>query len=143
MSDYYPDKSKEYFVISIVGEFLQSTRVWVYGLFGGMEEQDILKLKYDDLDKEEKEELDKYLSLKEVTTIATSFIRFDKRKKRYIITVGDYEKMVEAINSRLVSNIMMGLVRKGSLECGWDEERNDFCFWKVKEGDTDEDEKNI
>ena len=138
----WKDPNKEYFIISVIGEFLQATRVWVYGLFGGMEEKEILKLKYDDLDNEEKEELDKYLSLKEVTTIAKSFIRFDKKKKQFIIGVGDYEQMVEAINSRLVSNIMMGLVRKGNLECGWDEEKNDFCFWKVTEV-QDEDEEDF
>lgn len=128
------DRNQDVFVIDGLKIFLETTRVWVYGLFGGTEVGDILDLRYKNLDSEEKEELDTYLTLKEVTTIAVSYIRFDKTNKQYIISLSDYESFVEALNSRLISNIMNGLVAKGQLECAFDDEKQDFIFWRKEDG---------
>ena len=144
MSDDY----EEQFVIDKLGDFLQATRVWVYGIFGSMHDKDsseILKYRYDDLDEEEKEEINEYLSLKEVTTMSKDYIRFDKKDKRFIIGVHEYEQLVQDITGRLVSNLMNGLVAKGQLECAFDAEKNDFIFWKPekKDGQDDEKQENI
>lgn len=140
------DEYEEQFVIDKLGDFLQATRVWVYGLFGSMYDKDateILKLRYDDLNKEEKQEIDEYISLKEVTTISKSYIRFDKRNKQFIIGIDDYEELIQAITGRLVSNLMNGLVVKGQLECAFDDEKQDFIFWKTEKDGQDEEQEDI
>jgi hypothetical protein len=140
------DDHEEQFVIDKLGDFLQATRVWVYGIFGAMHDKDsseLLKYKYDDLDEEEKQEINEYLTLKEVTTISKDYIRFDKKDKRFIIGVHEYEKLVQDITGRLVSNLMNGLVAKGQLECAFDDEKQDFIFWKPEKDGQDEEQENI
>jgi hypothetical protein len=49
-------------------------------------------------------------------------------------------EMMECFNSRMVSNILSGLVQKDILDSAYDEELNDFVFW-VKDDENKENQK--
>lgn len=95
-----------------------------------------------DLSPEEKEELENVLNQQECLNIvkATSKkIRHKKTKQiKYLVNDQILYDIVQNINQRMVSNIISNLVKKGFLESAFDEEKNDFIFWKkeIKNGDS-------
>ena len=48
-----------------------------------------------------------------------------------------YDQLLVAINQRMISNIVLGLVKKGLLDTAFDSDKNDFVFW-VKNQDEEE-----
>ena len=44
-------------------------------------------------------------------------------------------KMIEHVNQRMVSNIIAKLVNGGLLESAFDDEKNEFIFWKKEDED--------
>lgn len=81
-------------------------------------------------------EMDDILPHKEIKIIFNEFIIKKRHKKtkqiRLFIQEDAYENLLEAINSRFVSNIVQRMVGKGLLETAFDAERNDFIFWVNK-----------
>ena len=57
---------------------------------------------------------------------------------RYIVSEDLYMNIINALNDRLVSNILNNLVNKGIVETAFDEKANEFIFW-VK----NEEKKNV
>lgn len=86
----------------------------------------------------DEEEMDRTISLKECEIIAMEYLKTKKfkTKTKYILSDKDFNDLVEAINARLVSNLLTGLVDKGQIESAWDSEANDFIFW-VKDNESD------
>lgn len=115
--------------------FIESTRVLVYSIFG-QTNNDAINIDIKNLNESEKEEMNKCLSNEESMIIAKEFLVIDKNTKTYKISDKRYKKFIDALNARLVSNMLQKLSRDGLLESAFDEESNDFIFW-VKE-----DEKN-
>ena len=48
-----------------------------------------------------------------------------------------YDQLLVDINQRMISNIVLGLVKKGVLDTAFDSDKNDFVFW-VKNQDEEE-----
>lgn len=115
--------------------FIESTRVLVYSIFGQTND-DAINVDIKNLNESEKEEMNKCLSNEESMVISKEFLVMDKNTKTYKISDKRYKKFIDALNARLVSNMLQKLSRDGLLESAFDEESNDFIFW-VKE-----DEKN-
>ena len=88
-------------------------------------------------------EMNDILPHKEIKIIFNEFIIKKRHKKtkqiRLFIQEDDYENVLEAINSRFVSNIVQRMVGKGLLETAFDAERNDFIFWVNKNEKNQED----
>ena len=66
-------------------------------------------------------------------------IRHKKTKKiKYLINDKILYTIIQNINRRMVSNMISNLVKKGLLESAFDEEKNDFVFWKkdIKDGNS-------
>lgn len=126
------------YVMSDTKPLVDKVRKLVFAGFGFQdindEELEILLQEIDE------EELDNTISLNECQLIASEYFETKKTRKgttKYILTNENFTEMIEAINSRLVSNILTTLVDKGELETAWDEEANDFIFWVVDHENKD------
>lgn len=137
-------KSNDLFVIKNFSLFINATRSLVFSSFGKKENQntDIDNLS---LSPEEQEELDTVLSYNESHAIAKEFVRKQINKitseERYLMSEATYYKFVDALNHRMIGNLLNGLVNKGMIETSFDSEANDFVFW-VKDNDNENPETN-
>ena len=116
--------------------------VLVFQTFGqtNKESSDELSMAMEDLTDEESTELDNVLTQEECMIIAKTYVKLQKNKKtkrpRFIISEESYMAMIEAFNSRMISNMLNHLVNKGILETAYDDKCNDFVFW-VKQDEND------
>jgi predicted DNA binding protein len=76
---------------------------------------------------DEKEDIDSLISDDEVKNIAMPLIK--KRKNGHKISDKILHRIIEDINSRIISNTLNKLVASGVLESAFDSELNDFIFW--------------
>ena len=134
--------------ISDLSEFADYLRKMVYINFSedaDESDEDIAKC-FSNLKSEEKQELDKCLSIKETKFILkenTKKMRHKKTKEiKYLLNNKILNKVLENLNQRLVSNIIASLVSKGMLESAYDEEMNDFVFWVSDKYRKDEDDNS-
>jgi hypothetical protein len=129
----------QYYVINDINNFTDSTRKIVFGLFGQDIDQSYTQYNPEFIDtvinfsQEEETELNAVLSLPESLNIVKGLLKKQKnkitKKYRYIIDDEILAEIVEALNARLVSNLLAGLVNKGLVESTYDTEINDFVFW--------------
>jgi len=122
-------------------EFTESARRVVFGGFGKSVEEtkddftDMLEALSDD----EEHEMNEVLSQQESLLIVESIVKKQTNKKtqktRYVVNEKIFNDILEALNARLVSNILSNLNKKGLIESAYDDELNDFVFW-VKEDDN-------
>ena len=117
----------EKYLITDVPAFVEGSRVLVYSLFGTNTSMDDAVLAMADLTKEEQIEIDSCLSQKESALIAKDFL--SKRGNKYMISEKGYAEYLESLTSRLTSNLLSNMVKKGHLETAFDTETNDFIFW--------------
>lgn len=97
-----------------------------------IDDKDFLK-KIENIKDSDSIEMDTILPFEEAKAILKSII-FSKRHKKtkkikYFMRDSDYDDVLIQLNRRMVSNIVMGLVKKGVLESAFDDEKNDFVFW--------------
>lgn len=125
---------KNSFIINDIDDFVDKTRTMVYVNFGSWED-DKTDIDYliDNMTIEESDDLDKILSHKEALTIVKDIVKKQRHKHlktiRYVLDENLFIDVIEALNDRMVSNILHSLVQKGLVEHGFDEETNDFIFW--------------
>lgn len=136
---------ENWFVIQDLDKFVESTRSIVFSGFGAdSDDPEELMQMVSNLSEKDKEELNNTLTQSECLVIVKSFAKIQKNKRtgktRYIINDDMLQEIVEAFNSRLVSNLLKQLVSKGLIESAYDEESNDFIFW-VKDEDKNEKDK--
>jgi hypothetical protein len=44
-----------------------------------------------------------------------------------------YEKLFDAMRTRIYNSGLSKLSASGHLECAWDEEKNEMVFWSIKQ----------
>jgi hypothetical protein len=138
--------SQDNYIIDDLEEFTQSARKLVYNGFGKgvVEDPDEFTRLITEITPEEIEELNKILSQQEALLIVKNIAKEQKHKykktSRYIIDEKIFSDIIEAMNARLVSNILTNLASKGLIESAYDPEINDFVFWTTEDGDGDLDE---
>lgn len=143
-------KNDDWFIVKNVSEFIDASRKIVFNNFGkstGTDDQDNIDNILNDISEEDQQELNKVLSFKEASSITKPFLKKQKNKRddsiRYLVSESSYLQIIEALNNRLVSNILNSLVNKGLIETSFDEKSNDFVFWvnnddsKNKKTETD------
>ena len=117
------------YVIQDSTEFINQIRRLIFAGFGlkDLSEDELQSL----ISEINEEEMNKTISLEECKLIASEYFQTKKirRKIKYILTEENFSNLVEAINARLVSNLLTELVDSGDLESAWDSEANDFIFW--------------
>jgi hypothetical protein len=131
---------EDFFIIKDLDDFTSKVRAIVYNNFGdweGKEQEDLIEI----VREEEKEDFDKVLSPQESLIIVKNLVRKQTNKKtnksRYILNDKIFAKIIQDLNSRMVSNILNSLVQKGLVESAFDENSNDFIFW-VKDNENKE-----
>lgn len=131
------------YIISNIDRFTDSTRRLVFSQFGedksiSQDETDIFKFNFT---LEEEKELDTVLSMQESKSIVISLCKKKKHKTksitRYMINDKIFMAILEALNTRLVSNILLSLTQKGLIESAYDSKLDDFVFW-VKNNENSE-----
>tara|TARA_Y100000385_G_scaffold154814_1_gene160507 strand:+ start:541 stop:945 length:405 start_codon:yes stop_codon:yes gene_type:complete len=119
---------EEWYEITDLKLFVESSRVLVYSLFGSVSD-DPYKVSIDELNTEEQKEIDTLLTYSECMDIIKPVLKESSADNEYKISSDEYLDFVESINLRLISNILKSLVNKGLLETGFDDSINDFIFW--------------
>lgn len=123
----------EWFVIKNIEEFTNKARAIVYNSFCRWENESYVDDIIDSVKHSEQSDLDKVLSHQESLVIIKQIIKKQKNKTtskiRYILNETLFAKIVEELNTRMVSNILNELVKKGLIESAYDTESNDFVFW--------------
>lgn len=130
------------FEITDIDKFVECSRVLVFDCMGKDQTSSLNDMKYTllELSEEERNELNEVLSQEEAMSICKLFLRqYDENK--FIVSNKQYAKLIDSLNTRLVSNMLNNLVNRGLLETAFDHESNDFIFW-VKENENKEDKKS-
>lgn len=115
--------------IEDIDEFLDKIRIISYEKFLEVNEsmQDEFSKKFNE---NKTNDVNLILSKKEVESIVLPLIK--KKNDKYSVTEKILRKMIEDLNSRMVSNTINKLVIDGVFEVAFDDEINDFIFW-IKE----------
>lgn len=126
----------EKFLIKNLSDFTNKIRVIVFNSFGTDTDlsKDLL-----DIDISQKDELDSILSYDESLLIVKQYVNKEQnkinKKIRYSIQDNIFYDLINALNQRMISNILNSLVKKGLVESAFDSKSNDFIFW-IKNDDT-------
>lgn len=87
----------------------------------------------------DQEEMDSILDKDETLVIIKSDCKKIRHKRtkevKYVMNDNMLYKMIEHVNQRMVSNIIAKLVNGGLLETAFDDEKNEFIFWKKEDED--------
>jgi len=129
------------FEIKDIDKFVECSRVLVFDCMGKDKTSSLNDMKYTllELSEEERKELNEVLSQEEAMSICKLFLRpYDNK---FIVSNKQYTKLIDSLNTRLVSNMLNNLVNRGLLETAFDHESNDFIFW-VKENENEKDKKS-
>lgn len=136
----------QYYKITNLEKFIESTRVLVFDAFGKTDnhDPDELTMNLTELKPEEQVEIDSVLSQQESLIIARDFIRQKTKNKKtiYIISEKKYMAMIESFNERLISNMLKNLTQIGLLDSAYDSELNDFIFWIKEQPNENKDQNN-
>ena len=136
----------QYYKITNLEKFIESTRVLVFDAFGKTDnhDPDELTMSLTELKPEEQVEIDSVLSQQESLIIARDFIRQKTKNKKtiYIISEKKYMAMIESFNERLISNMLKNLTQIGLLDSAYDSELNDFIFWIKEQPNENKDQNN-
>jgi hypothetical protein len=134
---------KQNYIIDDIEEFTKSARKLVFNGFGKSIEDDpdeFTKL-ITEISPEELEEMNQILTQQESLIIVKNIAKEQRNKftnkSRYIINEKLFSEIIEAMNGRLVSNMLTSLVSKGLIESAYDEQINDFVFW-IKDDESPE-----
>tara|TARA_S200002703_G_scaffold20667_5_gene17117 strand:- start:81712 stop:82179 length:468 start_codon:yes stop_codon:yes gene_type:complete len=132
----YDEEKDGYLEISNVDKLVNFSRRLVYYNFDDESEklsdsdffEKVQKIKQEDMP-----ELDKYLPFEEAKNIMKSLVVKRRHKKtkvsKLFMRESDYDEVLIQLNKRMVSNIVLGLVKKGVVDSAFDSEKNDFIFW--------------
>lgn len=123
-------KRQKWYEIDDIDDFIKNLRVMVLGSFfkHDQKQEDI----FHELFKSKEKELDKKLSLKEAYAIIEPMVEKGQNpigKDEYLISDKIFVKMIENLNKRIISNLLLDLVKAGKIDSAFDEEKNDFIFW--------------
>lgn len=131
------------FIIDNIEKFTDSARLVVFNSFGKdmIENADDFTELLTGASEEDIKELNSVLTQKESLVIveqnAKKQVNKNTKEVRYIIDEKIFADILEALNSRLVSNLLANLSKQGLIESAYDESLNDFVFW-VKDENTKE-----
>lgn len=91
------------------------------------------KLELLEYSEEENEEMEDVLPYNESEAIFAEYLTRrtspGANKEAWFIKDKDFNTILEALSSRMVSNIVRNLVNRGLVDAAFDSEKNDFVFW--------------
>ena len=134
-------EENNWFLINDFEEFVDHTRSLVFKFFGetNSSADDAMTVSLSKMSKEEVSELNQTLTHSESSVIIKNHARKQINKKtkqiRYCLTDQILQEIIEELNSRMISNILVALVNKGVLDSAYDSDQNDFIFWVKNENE--------
>ena len=138
--------NKKWLLINDLDEFVDQSRLLVFKFFGAVNEEanDSMTVSIAQMSTDEIEEMDQTLTKEESLAIVKNHAKKKTNKKtkitKYYITEKILFDIIEDLNARMISNILMALVNKGVLESAFDTDQNDFIFW-LKDDNNSQDQK--
>jgi len=131
------DYNSEWLEISDLPKFTDYIRKMIYINFNEENAESDVQDCFQQLDKEEKKEINEVLSLKECIEIVKENCRKFRHKKtkklKYVIDSKAFDDILHEVNQRMISNIISALVSRGLLDSAFDAEKNDFVFWVAQQ----------
>lgn len=123
-------RKQKWYEISDINEFIKSLRLIVLNEFFEDKEKNI----FSELFEAKKEELERKLSLEETYSIIKPLATKNKKPygDDYLISHKTFTEMIDSLNRRIISNLLLELTLSGDIESAFDDEKNDFIFW-IKE----------
>lgn len=137
--------SKEWFSINDFDDFVDSARKLVFHCFdqANQNTDDGFIDAISNMNDEDLLELDTLLSHDESSIIVTNLAKKRKNKKnnesKYFINDKILMDIIEALNARMISNILNKLSNEGIIETAYDSSINDFVFW-IKDNEKEKPE---
>jgi hypothetical protein len=122
---------EKWYEIDNMKEFVSSLRTLVLDSFYENDSKDEL-LSFTDLLKEKKKDIEKKLTIQEAHNIIEPMLKKTTTsigKQEYIISHKNFKKMLNNLQKRIISNMLLELTLEGKLESGFDESKKDFIFW--------------
>lgn len=130
-------KKQRVYEITNVEEFAESIRLIILENFYDNDKKLTKEIsKFDELMKTKREKIQEKLTLQESKNIIKPILKTvinSVGEKEYTVSHKNFKKILEELNRRIISNILMELVSEGLVETGFDEEKNDFIFWVAGE----------
>lgn len=121
-----------WFVIKDLDALINSTRALIFNHFGKDSNTDEDSISFV-VNNKDQEELDSVLSFDESKNIILGIVKKQthkiSKKDRYLMSDELFADIVNALNDRMVSNILRNLVNKGLVETAYDSDADDFIFW--------------
>jgi hypothetical protein len=138
---------RHWYIISDIDEFVLATRKLVFNTFGKTSDlKESMEEALNSIKPENQEEFDSVLTQEESLVITKNIARKQTNKKnkkqRYLLTDRLMLSVIEALNDRMVSNMLNGLVNRGVIESAYDSEANDFIFWLKEENEKENKKKH-
>lgn len=125
-------KKKRIYEITDIDEFVKSLRSIILENFYEEEDKKIKLSEFDSLMKSKRKKIEDKLTVQEVESIIKPMLKTvvnNIGEIEYTISHKGFEKMLDELNKRIISNILVELSSEGLIETGFDEEKNDFIFW--------------
>jgi hypothetical protein len=127
---------KRIYEITDIDEFIKSLRSIILENF--YEEEDKIKMEseFDFLMKSKRKKIEEKLTVQEAEAIIRPMLKTfvnNIGEVEYTISHKGFKKMLDELNKRVISNILMELAAEGLIETGFDDEKNDFIFWVSNE----------
>lgn len=79
--------------------------------------------------KEKEKEIEDKLTIEEAKNIVVPILEEKQKDGKILINHKDFKEILEELNKRIVSNILVQLTKEGLIESAYDSEQNDFIFW--------------
>lgn len=138
------EEEDEWLEIENINKLINFSRKLIYNNFdektAQMTDDDFFD-KVDSFTESEQQELDIVLPFKESKIIIKEFLKKRKNKQtqeiRIFMKESDYGEYLDRLNHRMVSNLVMEMVKKGVLDSAFDDTMNDFVFWVKNDADND------
>jgi hypothetical protein len=126
-------KRQRVYEITNVDEFVESIRSIILENFYENDAKLPKEIsKFDELMKTKREKIEEKLTIQEAKNIIKPILKTvinSVGQEEYTVSHRNFKRMLDQLNRRIISNILMELVSEGLIETGFDEEKNDFIFW--------------
>lgn len=130
-------KKQRVYEVTDLDEFVSSLRTIILENFYDNDAKFANEISaFDELMKRKKDNIEEKLTLQEARNIIEPMLKTvttNLGKEEYTISHKGFKKMLDELNRRVISNILIDLSSEGLIETGFDEERNDFIFWVAEE----------
>ena len=127
--------NNNWYIIKDLDDFTEHTRILVFNNFANHNDETSKEEICENLSEDQRNELDSVLSFDECMVITKTFAKKQRNKNtkeiRYAISDDIFSEIVSSMNSRMVSNLLVNLSKRGLIESAYDNKLNDFVFWTV------------